>query len=73
MKSDPPITSAAISKEDVGADQEPEGSGHKSIKLTSANFAQLSRREEMTENRLRTAQNRYLLHRAYASKAASFF
>lgn len=41
--------------------------------LTSANFAQLSGREEMTENRLRTGQNRYLLHRAYASKVGGVF
>ena len=38
------------------------------IWLTSANFAQLSGMKEMTDNRLRTGQNRYLLHRAYASK-----
>lgn len=38
------------------------------VQLTSANFAELSGREEMTENRLRTSQNCYLLHRAYASK-----
>jgi hypothetical protein len=33
--------------------------------LTGDNFARLSGREEMSKNRLRTGQNRYLLHRAY--------
>ncbi|CZT44961.1 uncharacterized protein RSE6_05223 [Rhynchosporium secalis] len=33
--------------------------------LTSENYARLSRREEMCENRLRLAQNRYLMHRSY--------
>jgi hypothetical protein len=33
--------------------------------LTCDNFAELSGREEMSENRLRTSQNLYLLYRAY--------
>lgn len=45
----------------------------KTIRLTCLNFAELSGREEMTENRLRTSQNRYLLHRSYASKAGGVF
>lgn len=45
----------------------------KKVALTAANFAKLSGREEVTENRLRTGQNRYLLHRAYASKAGGVF
>lgn len=45
----------------------------KTVRLTSANFAELSGREEMTANRLRTGQNRYLLHRTYASKAGGVF
>lgn len=44
-----------------------------SLRLTSENFAELSGRKEFTAQRLRTAQNRYLLHKAYASKAAGFF
>lgn len=36
-------------------------------RLTSKNFAELSGRDEITWKRLRTAQNRYLLHKAYAS------
>jgi hypothetical protein len=70
MKTDPPgslITNAATSEEDG----ETEGSDQKSVRMTSANFAQLSGREEMTQNRLRTAQNRYLMRRAYASQAVS--
>lgn len=78
MKKDPPIllvTNDVVSN-DVEAQEEAERleSGvQKSVQLTSANFAQLSGREEMTENRLRTSQNRYLLHRTYASKAVSVF
>jgi len=37
----------------------------KGVELTEDTFAQLSGREEMSKNRLRTGQNRYLLHRAY--------
>jgi hypothetical protein len=33
--------------------------------LTIANFSELSGREEMSENRLRTSQNRFLLYKAY--------
>jgi hypothetical protein len=36
--------------------------------LTPQNFAELSGREEMSENRLRTGQNRFLLHRSYSVK-----
>jgi hypothetical protein len=54
--------------------EDPEKVGQlEKVWLTIANFAQLSGREEMTENRLRTGQNRYLLHRAYASKAGGVF
>ena len=38
-------------------------------RLTAANFAELSGRPEMTENRLKTGQNRFLLHRTYANEA----
>jgi hypothetical protein len=38
-------------------------------KLTGQNFAQLSRREDMTENRLRTGQNRFLLYRSYTEES----
>ncbi|KUJ11911.1 uncharacterized protein LY89DRAFT_543119, partial [Mollisia scopiformis] len=34
--------------------------------LTAENFAELSGMEEMTENRLRTGQNRFLMHRSYS-------
>jgi len=33
--------------------------------LTGDNFAKLSGRKDITSKTLRTAQNRYLLHRAY--------
>ncbi|TVY82576.1 hypothetical protein LSUE1_G002064 [Lachnellula suecica] len=33
--------------------------------LTAGNFAELSGMTEMSENRLRTGQNRFLLHRSY--------
>lgn len=38
--------------------------------LTPENFAKLSGREEMTENRLRTGQNRFLMHRSYSEECA---
>lgn len=38
------------------------------VRLTPRNFAELSGREEMSENRLRTGQNRFLLHRSYSEK-----
>jgi hypothetical protein len=40
--------------------------GH--VRLTAQNFAELSERDEMSENRLRTGQNRFLLHRSYSEK-----
>ncbi|KAH9223778.1 hypothetical protein DL95DRAFT_269685, partial [Leptodontidium sp. 2 PMI_412] len=40
-----------------------EGRGEK---LTPENYARLSGREEMSEKRLRVAQNRYLMHRSYS-------
>jgi hypothetical protein len=42
-----------------------EQSGTENRRLTGSNFAELSGREEMTENRLKTGQNRFLLHRSY--------
>lgn len=36
--------------------------------LTVANFAEMSGREEMSENRLRTSQNRLLLYKNYTGK-----
>jgi len=38
----------------------------KGVKLTAKNFAELSGREEISENRLRTGQNRFLLHRSHS-------
>ena len=35
-------------------------------KLSAKNFAELSGREQLSENRLRTGQNRFLLHRSYS-------
>ena len=55
--------------EDLGKKEEEKGE----VCLTGANFAALSGREEMTEDRLRTGQNRYLWHRAYASRARGGF
>lgn len=62
MKTNPP-GSEELGMEDLG-----EG-----IRLTATNFAELSGREEMTENRLRTGQNRYLLHRSYTEDRNSGF
>lgn len=45
----------------------------KGKRLTATNFAELSGKEEMTENRLRTGQNRYLLHRSYMEDLESKF
>lgn len=59
MKSDPP--SHAPSKE-----QDTKESGENRSRLTPQNFAELSGREEMSENRLRSGQNRFLLHRSYS-------
>jgi hypothetical protein len=39
------------------------------ITLTAHNFAELSGNAEMTENRLKTAQNRFLLYRSYTEEA----
>lgn len=61
MKSDPP--SHALSKEEVTKE-----SGENRSRLTPQNFAELSGREEMSENRLRTGQNRFLLHRSYSKE-----
>ena len=67
MKSDPPRSS---SNSDAIAEKDREAEDcAKNVRLTSANFAELSGRVEMTENRLRVSQNRYLLHRKYSSKA----
>lgn len=38
--------------------------------LTAENFARLSGWEEMAENRLRTGQNRFLMHRSYSEECA---
>lgn len=56
MKTDPPGFSLFQDK------------GEELVRLTPQNFAGLSRREEMTESRLRTGQNRFLLHRSYSEK-----
>lgn len=61
LKTDPPGSGASLM--DDGSLEE---GAQREKRLTSANFAQLSGREEMTENRLRTGQNRYIMHRAYA-------
>lgn len=39
------------------------------VNLTALNFAELSGREEMCENRLRTGQNRFLMYRNYTEEA----
>jgi hypothetical protein len=49
------------------------GEGKRSVRLTATNFVELSEREEMTENQLRTGQNRYLLHRSYTENHDSEF
>jgi hypothetical protein len=61
MKSDPP--GLHLSKK--GAT---EGLEDVRARLTPQNFAELSGREEMSENRLRMGQNRFLLHRSYSEK-----
>jgi hypothetical protein len=55
MKNDPPGLSTTEDSEE----------GMHKVVLTAKNFAELSGKKEMTENRLKTSQNRYLLHRAY--------
>lgn len=39
--------------------------GSEGERLTASNFAEMSGRKEMSENRLRTGQNRFLMHRSY--------
>lgn len=39
------------------------------ISVTATNFAEMSGMAEMTENRLKTGQNRYLLYKSYLKKA----
>ncbi|KAG0645028.1 hypothetical protein D0Z07_9292 [Hyphodiscus hymeniophilus] len=73
MHSDPPNSSIAASGV---ADQEgasPDSRENGGAQLNSANFAELSGREEMTESKLRISQNRFLLHRKYASKVVNGF
>ena len=60
VKTDPPGFSL-ISQEGIEAIED-------LVQLTPQNFAELSEKEEMTENRLKTAQNRFLLHRNYSRK-----
>ncbi|KAE9378145.1 hypothetical protein N431DRAFT_329652 [Stipitochalara longipes BDJ] len=61
VKTDPPGFS--LPKEESGGTM-----GIDQVQLTPQNFAELSGRDEMTENRLKTAQNRFLLHRNYSEK-----
>lgn len=49
----------------LGGEGGGEGEG-RGEKLTPENYARLSGREEMSERRLRVAQNRYLMHRSYS-------
>ena len=51
--------------QEIGA----EITGKGNARLTARNFAELSGMMEMTENRLKTGQNRYLLHRTYVGEA----
>jgi F-box-like len=60
MKTEPPGT--RLSKGKIVSE------GTDLVRLTPQNFAELSGREEMSENRLRTSQNRFLLHRSYSDK-----
>jgi len=62
MKCDPPGL-GGVSVSDLKRIGEEGGTGV-GTGLTGANFKELSGREEMTENRLRTGQNRFLLFRA---------
>jgi len=47
-----------------------DGKGEGKVDLTPENFAALSGLEEMSEKRLRIAQNRFLLHRSYSEECA---
>lgn len=73
MKSHPP-GSLVVSVNKGGRAGELEGGvervGDEEIVLRAENFARLSGREEMTENRLRTGQNRLLMHRSYSEECA---
>jgi hypothetical protein len=62
MKTDPP--GFPFSKEAECGEESKEGQ----VRLTPQNFAELSGSEEISENRLRTGQNRFLLHRSYSGK-----
>lgn len=54
IKSDPPGLYDVRGRSDIGG-----------AVLTGDNFAELSGMKEISQNHLRTGQNRYLLHRAY--------
>ena len=61
MKSDPPRL--LVSNEEGGKELK-----KGQVRLTAWDLAELSGREEMSENRLRTGQNRFLLHKSYSEK-----
>lgn len=63
MKSHPPGSPFLA----VGGGEEGSAEGKEAI-LTVDNFAALSGREEMTGNRLKTSQNRFLMHRSYSEE-----
>jgi hypothetical protein len=67
MKTNPP------GSEETELEMDDSGESMWTTHLTATNFAELSGREEMTENRLRTGQNRYLLHRSYMEDRNSEF
>jgi hypothetical protein len=64
IKTNPPGSEEIeFGKEELGVDDS--GKGKQISRLKAMNFAELSGREEMMENCLRTGQNMYLLHRSY--------
>ncbi len=62
MKTDPP--GSRFHREEEGGQESKEGR----LSLTAHNFVELSGRQEMSENRLRTGQDRFLLHRSYSER-----
>lgn len=63
MKCDPPGLRGGEGEEERDSE---ERNGKWKERLTASNFAKLSGMEEMTENRLRTGQNRFLMYRSYS-------
>jgi len=69
MKGEAPVLSVFEAREKDRGEMKAEIGGERK-KLTASNFAEMSGRSEMSENRLTTGQNRFLLHPSYTEGSA---